>query len=84
MRRFRILVTMRESLTLPANGLVFAHPVRIHEPDIPHAAPLFADVDGDGKKDLLVGQHREDPLRVLTCECSGTSGPQKCRLADSK
>lgn len=39
-----------------------ADPVRILDRDIPHAAPFFADVDGDGINDLLVGQYRDDPF----------------------
>ena len=38
-----------------------AEPVLIIQDDIPHAAPFLADVDGDSKKDLLVGQYRDDP-----------------------
>lgn len=29
-----------------------------------HAAPFFADFDGDGKRDLLVGQYSEGNVRV--------------------
>lgn len=38
-----------------------AKPIRVLQHDIPHAAPFFADVDGDGKQDLLVGQFQDDP-----------------------
>ncbi|MBI1902600.1 MAG: hypothetical protein HYS13_15975 [Planctomycetia bacterium] len=32
--------------------------------EIGHAAPCYADIDGDGAKDLLVGQFGEGKLRV--------------------
>jgi hypothetical protein len=32
--------------------------------EVGHAAPLFTDFDGDGLKDLLVGQFGEGKLRV--------------------
>jgi hypothetical protein len=32
--------------------------------DIGHAAPLYADFDGDGTPDLLVGQFRDGKLKI--------------------
>jgi hypothetical protein len=32
--------------------------------EIGHAAPIFADYDGDGLKDLLVGQFGEGKMRI--------------------
>jgi hypothetical protein len=46
----------------PAGSYCFAPPVRMKaagkpiDTDVGHAAPLVVDFDGDGKKDLLVGQ----------------------------
>ena len=48
----------------------FEAPARINAGDAPidvdvgHAAPFVADLDGDGKNDLLVGQFGEGKLRV--------------------
>ncbi len=37
--------------------------VRVESPG--YAAPSWADIDGDGKKDLLVGQFRNGKIRVF-------------------
>ncbi len=43
---------------LKADGM----PVRVEGPG--YAAPCWADIDGDGKKDLLVGQFKKGKIRV--------------------
>lgn len=43
---------------LQADGV----PVRVESPG--YAAPCWADIDGDGHKDLLVGQFRGGKIRV--------------------
>jgi hypothetical protein len=43
---------------LKADGV----PVRVESPG--YAAPCWADIDGDGKKDLLVGQFNQGKIRV--------------------
>ena len=43
---------------LKADGVA----VRVESPG--YAAPCWADVDGDGKKDLLVGQFNKGKIRV--------------------
>jgi hypothetical protein len=45
-------------IRLKADG----QPVRVESPG--YAAPCWADIDGDGKKDLLVGQFQGGKIRV--------------------
>lgn len=53
------------------NGPALAQPVQIlaaGKPitvDVGHAGPCFADIDGDGKAELLVGQFGDGKLRVF-------------------
>ena len=48
----------------------FRDPVRLHtdgqpiDTEVGHAAPLYDDFDGDGVKDLLVGQFGDGILRI--------------------
>jgi hypothetical protein len=41
--------------------------------DIGHAAPFVADIDGDGKAELLVGQFGEGKLRIYPNEGSASA-----------
>ena len=56
--------------TVSAGAVEFAPPVRLQGGDQAvrvespgYAAPCWADVDGDGKKDLLVGQFNRGKIR---------------------
>lgn len=46
--------------------------VRVEAPG--YAAPCWADVDGDGKKDLLVGQFSKGKIRVFSNRGGGKLG----------
>ena len=46
----------------PVRFMAGGEVVRVESPG--YAAPCWADVDGDGRKDLLVGQFRDGKIRV--------------------
>ena len=46
----------------PVRLIAGGEAVRVESPG--YAAPCWADVDGDGKKDLLVGQFRQGKIKV--------------------
>jgi hypothetical protein len=52
------LAEFEPPVRLQADGV----PVRVEGPG--YAAPCWADIDGDGKKDLLVGQFRGGKVQV--------------------
>jgi hypothetical protein len=52
-------VEFHPPVRLEADGV----PVRVESPG--YAAPCWADVDGDGRKDLLVGQFAGGKIRVF-------------------
>jgi hypothetical protein len=49
------------SLSSPAPLMAGGKPISV---EIGHAAPFIADLDGDGKRELLVGQFRDGKLRI--------------------
>jgi len=55
------LVSDAPELTTPHQVLANGEPIDV---DIGHAAPFFTDWDGDGLRDLLVGQFGEGKLRI--------------------
>jgi hypothetical protein len=46
----------------PVRLLAGNEPVRVESPG--YAAPCWSDIDGDGKKELLVGQFSQGKIRV--------------------
>jgi FG-GAP-like repeat len=55
----------------PTSSAEFQTPVRLKADGVPvrvegpgYAAPCWADIDGDGKKDLLIGQFNGGKIRV--------------------
>jgi hypothetical protein len=50
-------------LAKPVQILAGGQPIDV---EIGHAAPFFADFNGDGKSDLLVGQFGDGKLRIYT------------------
>jgi hypothetical protein len=61
---------------LKADGV----PVRVEAPG--WAAPCWADIDGDGRKDLLVGQFNDGKIRVYKNLGDGKLAPGEWLKAD--
>jgi len=63
------LLSVVLAAALPAQSPELRPPVRLEaagkpiDVDVGHAAPFFADLDGDGLPDLLVGQFGDGKLR---------------------
>lgn len=63
---------------LKADGV----PVRVESPG--YAAPCWVDIDGDGKKDLLVGQFHDGKIRVYKNLGDGKLAAGEWLKADGK
>ncbi len=57
------------SLAEPVQVLAAGKPISV---EIGHAAPFVADLDGDGKAELLVGQFGDGKLRIYRNQGTGT------------
>ena len=70
MRIVALLAVAMAAILAPATGQELDRPFRVGSSGTPiavdqgHAAPLLFDIDGDGKRDLLVGQYGGGRLRV--------------------
>lgn len=56
--------------------------IRVESPG--YAAPCWADVDGDGKKDLLVGQFNQGKIRIFKNLGEGKFAPGVWLMAEGK
>ena len=72
MKRLALGVLLLGGHTAVCNAAEFQPPVRMMAGDAParvenpgYAAPCLADLDADGKKELLVGQFRDGKIRVF-------------------
>jgi hypothetical protein len=71
MKRFLCLLLLLHSVASAADNELFHPPTQIQAAGKPldveregHSAPFFGDVDGDGVRDLLVGQYDRGKLRL--------------------
>lgn len=76
MKRFGLATAALLACASAAAAVEFEKPVRLSAGGVPirvespgYAAPCWADVDGDGVKDLLVGQFRGG--KILYCKNLG-------------
>jgi hypothetical protein len=67
-----LLATALLGATIPVRAVEFENPVRMEGGGVAvrvespgYAAPCWADVDGDGKKDLLVGQFNGGTIQIF-------------------
>ena len=66
----------------PVRMMAGDHLVKVQSPG--SAAPSWADVDGDGKKDLLVGQFSKGKIQVFPGKGDGSVGKGDWLKVDGK
>jgi len=71
-------LTFENPIRLEGGG----EPVRVESPG--YAAPCWADIDGDGLKDLLVGQFMNGKIRVFKNRGDGKLAAGEWLQADGK
>lgn len=71
MKRFLLTALLLGGSTATGSAAEFDPPIRLKAGDAAvrvetpgYAAPCWADLDGDGKKELLVGQFNQGKIRV--------------------
>ena len=66
----------------PTRMTADGQPVSVQSPG--YAAPCWQDVDGDGKKDLLVGQFRKGKIKVYKGDGTGKIAKGEWLKADGR
>jgi hypothetical protein len=91
MKRFLISALSVFWGAVSSGAAEFQAPVRLKAGDVAirvenpgYAAPCWADIDGDNKKDLLVGQFRQGKIRVYKNLGNGKFAEGVWLLADGK
>ena len=85
------LVVLVALFAITARAVEFANPVRMQSGGKPirverpgFASPCWADIDGDGKKDLLVGQFNLGKIRIFKNIGDAKLGAGEWLKADGK
>jgi hypothetical protein len=91
MRRLLLSAFLIAGSAAASSAADFAPPVRLKAGDAAirvespgYAAPGWADLDGDGKKELLVGQFRQGKIQVFQYEGAAKFAPGKWLEAEGK
>jgi len=91
MRRFLYSAMLLGGCSAVASAAEFDTPVRLKAGDSAirvespgYACPAWVDLDGDGKKELLVGQFRQGKIQVFKHEGAAKFAPGKWLEAEGK